>query len=362
MANIALLPNSLVLTRFCSRDKRLTIKSREYLFAIFSKISPEDKADSTNYKQYRFAKAELRAQFGFSKSVFYSDLWNFCEEIASFVFNVSDQPKRNLKTENIKVENLIGDSYITISIHKDLLNVLTDIGENCKGYTAVNVDKYISFKNEYTKAFYVHLSDRLIEFDKPVEFTEDELREILGMQDNYEDFRNVLNYGLKIARKEMMDADAPDIFFNYETIKGVRNKITGVRVTKVDATKNVVINQLELEKSYNKHCVNQELTEESRSKYLGWLTGHIGFDKHNARFAIDRIPAKELYAFLHPLHRKIYKANIEAKVAGNAPKYASPVGYMATELKRHFNNPALLKSDSDFTAYMNEKKTLNKAA
>jgi hypothetical protein len=257
MANIALLPNELILTRFCSRDKRLTIKSREYMLAIFSKISPEDKADETGYKQYRIAKAELCRTFGFSKSVFYSDLYNFCEEIASYVFNVTDKPvKRNLKTKNIEVENLIGDSYITLSIHKELLHLLTNIGEGCNGFTRVNVDKYINFKNEYSKAFYLHLSDSRIEFDKPVDYTEEQIREILSMEDKYTNLKDVLYYGLQIARKEMMNAKAADIYFSYVPIKGIRGKISGVTVTKLDATKSLTITQLELENTYNKHYVN----------------------------------------------------------------------------------------------------------
>lgn len=333
---VALMPNKIILSKFCNTDITLTKRDINFLTVLCSYIDPEDQPD----KVYQINKIDLIHKFGFSKHSFYRDLKNALIRLQSFVFNVSENAPKSVKAVNtFKHTNDYNSTFISITFDSEFHSMVTDIEPGCEGFTRIQVDKVLKFKHQHTKKLYMILS-RYKENDI-IDFDLSDLRNKLDLVDKYQDTNDLLKRAMIPAVNEMVFTDKP---FKFEPVKQGK-KIVSLRLTMLKPNSMEVLkNEFRISP-----IINSELNETEKNQFLGYLRGKLFLSEEQAAYVFERIELKDL----QPVCKGIEKAFTESRTGIRTglrkilpEKYA---GYTASTLRRVFGSTILNKEYKPLT-------------
>jgi len=186
----------------------------------------EIKIDDTDFKEYEINVTELRNAVESSNNAFYLELKRACEKLVSKTITIekeidNDNPKKLKNRKSFLITSYLssaeyvdGENKIKLSFDPKLKPYLLDLQGSFTKYQLKNI---LTLKSQY--------AIRIYELIKPLEGTSQqkrtiltkELREILGLENNYKAFKDFEKYVLKVAEREI--SEQTDLFLKYEKIK-----------------------------------------------------------------------------------------------------------------------------------------------
>lgn len=209
--------------RLIEAKYRLSVEEQKIIKILVSQIQKDDE----DFKDYEFHIKDLAELLDMEHSNTYGVLRNITKRLVSRVLEFYDQEKK----EFTQASWLSGAKYKegrgTVTLHFDPL--LKPLLLQLQSYfTKYELGQVLRFKGQYTIRFFEFRKSFLGRNKQEVEFTLQELRDILGIKKNeYKIFRDFKNRVLEPARLELLEKTGNS--FEWEALRqGRGGKITGV--------------------------------------------------------------------------------------------------------------------------------------
>lgn len=185
-----------------------TALERKVLLGLISTIKMEDE----EFKEYEVSVTKMQEAIESKSNAFYEELKNACEKLISRTITIEreldiDDPKKLKKKKNFLItsylssaEYIEGEHKIKVCFDPKLKPYLLKIQGNFTQYQLKNA---FNLKSTYSIGIYelIKYMDGIKTKNKIIEVKD--LKEYLGIENNYKDFKDFEKYVLKVAEREI---------------------------------------------------------------------------------------------------------------------------------------------------------------
>ena len=298
------------------QGKSTALEQKLFLSTI-ARISTEDE----DFKEYKINVKELGKTLNMTTKSLYKELDKATDKLATRLIKIERLIENNNKISKLKttlfssVEYVEGEGYIKVLVDPKLKPYLIQLSGS---FTKYELENIIELKSTYSIRIYELLKQ--YQTIKKRTFTVDELKKILGIENEYLRFYDFERYVLKVAKKEI--TKTTDLFVTYRKIK------VGRKIGKIE---------FEIERRYSEKDLQYgdakmlcEITD-FKTRELVENSGLIAFKTNEKQFM-------DLYSIACEMTDKFsldpcqyIKINYEYMKEKN--DIANPVAYLKTILK-----------------------------
>lgn len=186
----------------------LSLAEQRLILSMIARIQPDDE----DFKPYDISISELADFMGISKGSAYSECKKTTETLLKRVLNI-EEPGGLLQTHWVSSARYIdGSGMVKMCFDPELKPYLLKLKGN---FTSCKLEMLLSFKSQYTMRVY-----NLLKQYETIEKREIDLgllRETLGVDEQYKDYKNFKSRILLSTQKEL--AEKADLTFEFDEIK-----------------------------------------------------------------------------------------------------------------------------------------------
>jgi plasmid replication initiation protein len=186
----------------------LSLAEQRLILSMIARIQPDDE----DFKPYDISISELADFMGISKGSAYSECKKTTETLLKRVLNI-EEPGGLLQTHWVSSARYIdGSGMVKMCFDPELKPYLLKLKGN---FTSCKLEMLLSFKSQYTMRVY-----NLLKQYETIEKREIDLgllRETLGVDEQYKDYKNFKSRILLPTQKEL--AEKADLTFEFDEIK-----------------------------------------------------------------------------------------------------------------------------------------------
>lgn len=202
---------------------KMTAVQQEILALAISKIQPSD----GDFKQYEISIEEFSSISGKDASTIHRQLHEAVERFGAKTYKIG---KVTRTSSIINLETIEGKGKVLVDFDFRLKPYFFELKEKV-GYTKIEVKSIFSLKSTHSKRIY-ELLKQWQHTKSTVTFKVDNLKELLGVNNEYRVFKDFERRVLKTAKREingedskgnLMDERPTDMIMSYEKIKKGRS-------------------------------------------------------------------------------------------------------------------------------------------
>lgn len=291
---------------------KLNLNEQKIILYAISKLTDEQ----TDFNILRIEMKEFINLLGTTKKR-YTELSKIIQNLMSKQVRIETDEKDLIANWVSSIDYKKNTGLIELEFSKKLIPYLLRLETLYKGYQLENI---IHFKNKYSIRIYELLKQW--ESVRKKVFDINKLKEMIGCEGKYNDFRNFKRYVLEPAKKELLKYS--DIKFNYETITGTGRGRKVIKISfdiipkpKLIDEKSVLINALYSDEQINDikskcNLHNEKLTktqvielyEIACEMTLKYELDPFKYMELNYKYSIGK--AKHIYSYLKKALKEDY--------------------------------------------------------